>query len=100
MIMLKRFEVKNYKNFKERIVIDFSKVGGYQFNLECITNQLLSKMIIYGRNASGKTNLGFGRDIWTRSINNIFKTWLHVDEISKHKTDSIIKEGTADREEN
>ncbi len=58
MIMLKRFEVKNYKNFKERIVIDFSKVGGYQFNLECITNQLLSKMIIYGRNASGKTNIG------------------------------------------
>ena len=58
MIMLKRFEVKNYKNFKERIVIDFSKVGGYQFNLKCITNQLLSKMIIYGRNASGKTNLG------------------------------------------
>ena len=56
--MLKRFEVKNYKNFKDSIVIDFGKIGGYQFNLDCITNQMLSKIMIYGRNATGKTNLG------------------------------------------
>lgn len=56
--MLKRFEVKNYKNFKEKIVVDFSKVGGYQFNQECITKDVIGKALIYGRNATGKTNLG------------------------------------------
>ncbi len=57
-IMLKKFEVKNFKNFKENIVIDFSNIGGYQFNTDCITDNLISKMLIYGRNATGKTNLG------------------------------------------
>lgn len=56
--MLKKFELRNYKNFKEPITIDFSKVGGYQFNEDCISNQLITKMIIYGSNATGKTNLG------------------------------------------
>lgn len=56
--MLKKFEVSNYKNFKEPVQIIFDKIGGYQFNSECITNDNISKMIIYGRNATGKTNLG------------------------------------------
>lgn len=56
--MLKRFEVSNYKNFKDKVKIDFGKVGGYQFNSDCITNGTISKMLIYGRNATGKTNLG------------------------------------------
>ena len=56
--MLKKFELKNYKNFKETIVIDFGKVGGYQFSTDCITNNTISKMMIYGRNSTGKTNLG------------------------------------------
>lgn len=56
--VLKRFELRNYKNFEERIVIDFENVGGYQFNTECIENSIITKMLIYGRNATGKTNLG------------------------------------------
>ncbi len=56
--MLKRFEVENYKNFKDKITVDFAKVGGYQFSMECITDNLIGKMLIYGRNATGKTNLG------------------------------------------
>lgn len=56
--MLKRFEVENYRSFNNTLVVDFSRVGGYQFNLDCITNGLLGKAILYGRNATGKTNLG------------------------------------------
>lgn len=56
--MLKTFEVRNYKNFKDWIKLDFSKIGGYRYNEDCLNNQLISKMIIYGRNATGKTNLG------------------------------------------
>ncbi len=56
--MLKCFKVNNYKNFKNTVEIDFGKVGGYKFNQECINSGKISKGIIYGRNATGKTNLG------------------------------------------
>lgn len=56
--MLKLFKVHNYKNFRDTLVFDFGKVGGYKFNQECICSGLVSKGIIYGRNATGKTNLG------------------------------------------
>ena len=56
--MLTRFEVQNYKNFKDKIVIDFKSLGEYKFNSDCLYNKVISKLMIYGRNASGKTNLG------------------------------------------
>lgn len=56
--MLKKFKLKNYKNFKDEISIDFEDTAGYQFSTDCITNGTISKMLIYGRNATGKTNLG------------------------------------------
>ncbi|MDE6844625.1 MAG: ATP-binding protein, partial [Lachnospiraceae bacterium] len=56
--MLKRFSLRNYKNFKDDISIDFDNIAGYQFSDDCITNGMISKMLIYGRNATGKTNLG------------------------------------------
>lgn len=57
-IMLKKFEVKDYKNFKDNITIDFNNIGGYQFSPDCISDNLISKMLIYGKNGTGKTNLG------------------------------------------
>lgn len=51
--MLKRFTVSNFKNFKDEISLDFSKIGEYSFNVDC-----LSMRLIYGRNATGKTNFG------------------------------------------
>lgn len=56
--MLKKFSLKNYKNFKDEICIDFENIAGYQFSTDCIFNGVISKMLIYGRNATGKTNLG------------------------------------------
>ena len=56
--MLKRFEVQGYKNFKETYVLDFSDVRDYQFNTNCIKDGKLNNIIIYGKNAVGKTNLG------------------------------------------
>ncbi len=56
--MLKRFTLRNYKNFKDEITMDFGDVAGYQFSLDCIKDGLITKMLIYGRNATGKTNLG------------------------------------------
>ena len=56
--MIKFFEVSGFKNFKDKIVLNFSDVRDYKFNSECITNGLISKAIIYGRNSIGKSNLG------------------------------------------
>ena len=56
--MLKKFQVHNYKNFKDTLTFDFGKVGGYKFNQECVQNNVIGKCIVYGRNATGKTNLG------------------------------------------
>ena len=56
--MLKKFTLKNYKNFQDEISIDFENTAGYHFSTDCITDATISKMLIYGRNATGKTNLG------------------------------------------
>lgn len=85
--MLKRFEVKNYKNFKEKVTIDFANVGGYQFSGDCITNQMLGKMLIYGKNATGKTNLGLAiMDIARRnSISRVYEgIYLNADSKDRY----------------
>lgn len=56
--MLREFSVRNYKNFRDEIKIDFGNVAGYQFSSDCISDGVIAKMLIYGRNATGKTNLG------------------------------------------
>ena len=56
--MLKKFILKNYKNFKDEITIDFENIAGYQFNTDCISDGIIGKMLIYVCNATGKTNLG------------------------------------------
>lgn len=56
--MLKKFSIRNYKNFKDTLTIDFDNIGGYQFNTDCLYDNTISKMLLYGRNATGKTNLG------------------------------------------
>lgn len=56
--MLKRFEVSGFKNFDHTFALDFSDVRDYKFNTECIGQGLLKNIIIYGKNAIGKTNFG------------------------------------------
>lgn len=55
--MLKRFEVKNFKQFSH-IILDFSNIQNYGFNTQCLTNGMIKTALIYGKNASGKTNIG------------------------------------------
>jgi AAA15 family ATPase/GTPase len=56
--MLKLFEVSGFKNFKDTITMDFADVRDYKFNTNCVTNSLISKLIVYGKNSIGKSNLG------------------------------------------
>ena len=56
--MLKLFEVTGFRCFQETVSLDFSDVRDYHFNSACITSGLITNMIIYGKNAIGKSNFG------------------------------------------
>ena len=56
--MLKLFQVTGFKNFEEKLTIDFSDVHDYKFNTQCVKDNLLTKTIVYGKNSIGKSNLG------------------------------------------
>lgn len=57
--MLTKFEVKNFKNFGEKLVFDLTRTNGYEFNKQCVVDGIVHKAIVYGYNGTGKSNLGF-----------------------------------------
>ena len=101
-LMLKRFTVKNFKNFKEKLVLDFSKVRDYEFNQNLIKNGLVNKMLVYGPNNSGKSNLGAAvMDITTHLTDNygtdnlIYAYYLNgdfVDDIVEFKYEFLFND--------
>lgn len=78
--------LENYRNFRDSICVDFGDIAGYQFNMDCLTNGMISKMLIYGRNATGKTNLGMAFiDIFLTLFGNIrninYGMFLNADSV-------------------
>lgn len=57
--MLKKFAVKNYRGFKEKIQLDLSSPGNYEYNQFAIKDGVIKDVLIYGPNGSGKSNIGF-----------------------------------------
>ena len=57
--MLKKFEVTNFKNFKDTLSFDLSNTKMYEFNVECVSKGVVNKSLVYGYNGIGKSNLGF-----------------------------------------
>jgi AAA15 family ATPase/GTPase len=57
--MIKTFKVRNFKNFQDECVIDFSAKKDYETNPSFIKMGLINKALLYGVNGSGKSNLGF-----------------------------------------
>ena len=59
--MLKSFHVKNFKQFKD-LTLDLSRVRDYRFGEDLICHapqgDLVKTAVVFGRNASGKSNLG------------------------------------------
>lgn len=60
--MLKRFEVRNYKHFKETMILDLGagKFSGKKYNQSLVKDKLAKLSVIYGANESGKTSLCTG----------------------------------------
>lgn len=90
--MLIKFTVENYKNFKDPISLDFSATHDYKFNNNCIKNGLLSKVVIYGPNSSGKTNFGFALFDIVGVLTDKQTEALQRDENSFINADSDLKE--------
>ena len=57
--MLLEFHVKNFKNFKDELILDLSRTNNYEFSEEAVQDGVVKTALIYGENASGKTNLGY-----------------------------------------
>lgn len=56
--MLKRFEVENYRGFSDRLIFDLTSEE-YEFNQNLISNDIVNKAIVYGKNGIGKSTFGF-----------------------------------------
>lgn len=57
--MLKKFKVRNFKNFQDEVVFDLSKIKKYEFNNHLIKNGIVKSGVVFGKNGAGKTNLGY-----------------------------------------
>ena len=58
-MLLKKFTVKNYKNFQKEFTLDLGDVRDYKFNVNSIKSNIVKTGIIYGKNSVGKTNFGY-----------------------------------------
>ncbi len=61
--MLKEFRVQGYRGFKDEIVWSFVPAGDYDFapftNYDAVSEGLIKSGIVFGKNGSGKSNLGY-----------------------------------------
>ena len=55
--MLAKFSVSNFKNFKEPIEFTLDQPGKFKYNSECISDGIVGKAILYGKNATGKSKI-------------------------------------------
>lgn len=102
--MLVSFSVKNYKSFKDEVTLNFKDSHDYKYNTQCIKNGLLSKVIIYGANASGKSNFGYAlfdivgllTDKNTNPIQNDEQTFINADSDSNVSTFKYVLKNKRD----
>lgn len=55
--MLKKFQVENYRGFKNTLLWDLSDTRDYGFCKNLIDNKIVKKSVVFGRNGSGKSSL-------------------------------------------
>ena len=56
--MLAEFRVRNYRNFRDELVLSFETEKNYEFNKNVIYDGIVRNSMVVGYNATGKTNLG------------------------------------------
>ncbi len=92
--MLIKFEVENFKNFKDRLTLSFIKNHDYDFNEEVVSRdgKIITKSIIYGPNGSGKSNLGLALfDIVTHLTDTAILTKKYLFYSNLDNSDNTVK---------
>ena len=85
--MLKSFSVTNFKAFEKPIKVDFDTTGNYEFNKEALKDGIVKTDVMYGKNAGGKSSLGFAIfDIVATLTDN----FIDVKNYINYKISSII----------
>ena len=56
--MLLEFKTKNFKNFQKEFHFKLCDAASYDYNTDVIKDGVVNTAMVYGRNGSGKTNLG------------------------------------------
>ena len=69
--MLQELSVKGFRNFENLYTFDLKTIKNYEFNRDSIKNGIVNNAIIYGKNGSGKSNLGLAILDVTCHINDI-----------------------------
>ena len=46
--MLLEFHVKNFKNFKDELILDLSRTNNYEFSEEAVQDGVVKTALIYG----------------------------------------------------
>lgn len=84
--MLLKFSVKNFRGFNDWLTFDLRTDKKYEFNEQSINEGVAQHVALYGKNAQGKTNLGFAMLDIIRHIShssrfypNIENTYLNAD---------------------
>lgn len=55
--MLKKFQVENYRGFKDSLLWDLSDTRDYSYKKELVENKIAKKSVIFGKNGAGKSSL-------------------------------------------
>ena len=88
--MLIRFEVENFKNFKDKLIFCLDNTKGYEFNDHLVKDGILKGGVIFGKNASGKSNLGLALFDLINNLTDNAKTTRDV--MPFRNLDSEVKE--------
>lgn len=93
--MLKRFSVENFSSFRDRSVLDLTAGRGTENTNHCIdfsSVKLLKSAVIYGANASGKSNfikaIDFARQVVMQSLDDVetYKKYFRLDLESENSS--------------
>ena len=88
--MLLEFKTKNFKNFQKELHFKLCDAASYDYNTDVIKDGVVNTAMVYGRNGSGKTNLGLA----------IFDIILHLTDKEKSAAQyNVYKNLYADDEE-
>ncbi|NOQ16015.1 MAG: AAA family ATPase [Methyloprofundus sp.] len=69
--MLSSVSIKNFRNFSDWYDFSLQSKKQYEFNTKSVVNGIINTSIIYGKNGSGKSNLGLAILDLTSHINDI-----------------------------